>query len=204
MECVRVYVADIRQLKQSEGAALPLLTPERRTEVLGIKPEQDRLHRIAAGLLLRHVLGVTADEDLVRDPLGKRRLAGEGPCFNLSHGGNYAVLAVFHSPVGIDIEPVGEKIPIRIPKRYLQADELVWLESDPSPERFARLWTRLESALKADGRGFSLGKRDFSVLDSGKPWHLETFAYQDHCISCAAGIPFEVEINELPAETLLT
>lgn len=204
MARMQLYVADIQQLKQYESAALPLLTPERRGEAERTKPEQDRLHCIAAGLLLRHVLGVTSDADLRRNEFGKRELAGEGLCFNLSHGGNYAVLAVFSVPVGVDIEPVGEKRPIIIPRRFLQPDELAWLEEGPTPERFAWLWTRLESALKADGRGFGLEQRNFSVLDSGHPWYLETFSYDGHTISCAAGEKFEVELEELQADDLLT
>ena len=168
-----------------------------------ITPDQDRLHCVAAGLLLRHVLGVTVDEDLEKDQCGKSYLTGEGPCFNLSHGGNYAVLATSNSSVGVDVEPIGEKIPIAIPRRYLKADELTWLEEEQTPERFARLWTRLESALKADGRGFGLEKRDFSVLESGNPWYLETFLYDGHCISCASACPFEVKVNLLPTELLL-
>ncbi len=203
MEHMRLYLADIRQLMQHEADALALLTPERRAEAARIKPEQDRLHCIAAGLLLRRVLGVTADEDVCRNAYGRPELAGEGPCFNLSHGGNYAVLAVFRSPVGVDIEPIGEKIPIAIPRRYLQPDELAWLERETTPERFAWLWTRLESALKADGRGFGLERRDFSVLNSGMPWRLETFLHDGHCISCAAKLSFEVEVNELSAALLL-
>ena len=203
MECIRLFLADIRQLKQWEQAALSLLTPERRAEAERIKPEQDRLHCIAAGLLLRHVLGVTSDKDLRCNEFGKRELVGDGPCFNLSHGGNYAVLAVCPAPVGVDIEPVGERIPITIPRRYLQPDELEWLEAEPAAERFAWLWTRLESALKADGRGFGLEKRTFSVLESGQPWYLETLRWDGHMISCAAGETFDVELNQVPAEDLL-
>lgn len=204
MERIRLYLADIRQLKKYEQTALSLLTPERRAEAERIKPEQDRLHSIAAGLLLRHVLGVTSDADLCRNEFGKRELAGEGPCFNLSHGGTYVVLAVFSAPVGVDIEPVGEKIPIAIPRRFLQPDELAWLEEDLTPERFAWLWTRLESALKADGRGFGLECRNFSVLDGGRPWYLDTFSHDGHVISCAAEEPFEVELEELQVDDLLT
>lgn len=203
MEMIKLWLADIRQLACHEQDALLLLTPERRGRAEKIKPDQDRLHCIAAGLLLRHLLGVAADEDLVQDQFGKRRLAGDGPCFNLSHGGNYAVLAVSNDPVGVDIEPIGANIPIAIPRRYLQSDELAWLEEDQTPERFARLWTRLESVLKADGRGFGLEKRDFSVLDSGDLWYLETFLYDGHCISCASEKTFTVEVNQLPAALLL-
>jgi len=90
---------------------------------------------------------------------------------------------------------VSSRKPI-IPRRFLRQDELEWLGEDPSPERFAVLWTRLEAALKADGRGFDLEERDFSVVEGGAPWYLHTFAWGDHMISCAAGEPFEVQINE--------
>lgn len=202
MELIKLFLADIRQLAEQEQAALSLLTPERRAEAERIRPEQDRLHCIAAGLLLRRVLGVTSDDELCRNEFGKRELVRGGPCFNLSHGGYFAVLAVCSAPVGIDIEPVGEREPI-IPRRFLQPDELAWLEEEPTPERFAWLWTRLESALKADGRGFALEKREFSVLESGQPWHLETLRWDNHMLSCAAGENFEVEWNQVPAEDLL-
>ena len=204
MERVKLWLADIRQLVGHERDALPLLHPGRRATAERIKPEQDRLHCIAAGLLLHYVLGVTADEDLTRNQFGKPELAGEGPCFNLSHGGDFAVLALSDRPVGVDIEPVGERIPVTIPRRWLQPDELAWLEEEQTPQRFAWLWTRLESTLKADGRGFGMEHRNFSVMQSGTPWHLETFLYDGHCVSCASGEPFEFEVNTVPAKDLLT
>ena len=203
MNTVRIYIADTRQLLDREAEALPLLTPQRRVSIEKIKPVNGQLHGIAAGLLLRRVLGVTSDADLKKGEQGKPELAGEGPCFNLSHGGNYAVLAVSDDSVGVDVEPIGEKIPIAIPRRFLRPDELAWLEEDLSPIRFAQLWTRLESALKADGRGFAIECRDFSVLESGNPWYLETVQYQEHCISCALATPFELDITYLSAGNLL-
>lgn len=204
MEPIELWLADIRELAGREREALPLLTAERRTQAQTVKPERDRLRSIAAGLLLRAVLDVTSDEQLTQDGFGKRRLTGAGPCFNLSHGGDYAVLAVSRGTVGVDIEPVGERLPISIPRRYLRPDELAWLEAEPTAERFAHLWTRLESALKADGRGFAMEKREFSVLNSGKPWYLETILHDGHCISCASDAPFEIKKQQqLPVELLL-
>lgn len=199
---IKLWLADIRPLADCEQAALSLLSPGRRVEAERFRPREDRLHCIAAGLLLRQVLGVRSDDDLCCNEFGKPLLVGQETCFNLSHGGNYAVLAVFHSPVGVDIEPIGERMPRVIPRRFLLPNELAWLEAEPTPERFARLWTRLESALKADGRGFGLGKRDFSVMDGG-PWQIQTLPFDGHMISCAAGEPFELHTNCLTARELL-
>lgn len=202
MAILKLYLTDVRQLEVRENLALTLLTPERRARAEAIRVQQDRLHCIGAGLLLRRVLNVRQDDDLRTDQYGKLTLVGEGPCFNLTHGGNYAGLAVFHAPVGVDAEPVGDRMPI-IPRRFLQPDELTWLESAPTPERFAWLWTRLESTLKADGRGFALENRVFSVLENGKPWFIETIPIENHFISCAAGEAFGLQLNQLSAEELL-
>jgi len=148
--------------------------------------------REAAERLLREA-GLSP-EGMVRGEHGKPELPG-GPKFSLSHhSGKYAVLAVSDTEVGVDIEPVTDQKPI-IPRRFLRPDELEWLGEEPSPERFAHLWTRLEAALKADGRGFDLENRDFSVLEEGKSWYIQTFSHEGHIISCAAGEDFEVRLN---------
>lgn len=203
METMGLWLADIRELSGSEERALALLPDARGAEAKRYRRQEDRLHCAAAGLLLRRVLGVDSDEKLRRNAYGKPELTFEGPCFNLSHGGNYAVLAVFRRPVGVDIEPVGEKLPAALPRRALLQAELAWLDEKPTPERFAMLWTRLESALKADGRGLALEKREFSVTDNGGPWHLTTFPWDGHMISCAAGEQFELELVPMPAKELL-
>ena len=111
MNTVRIYIADTRQLLDREAEALPLLTPQRRAGIEKIKPVNGQLHGIAAGLLLRRVLGVTSDADLKKGEQGKPELAGEGPCFNLSHGGNYAVLAVSDYPVSARAHPARAAVP---------------------------------------------------------------------------------------------
>lgn len=203
METIGLWLADLRELAEREERALFLLPDARRAAAERYRRREDRLHCAAAGLLLRRVLGVDSDEKLRRNGYGKPELAFGGPCFNLSHGGNYAVLAVFHRPVGVDVEPVGERMPAVLPRRALLSEELTWLEEEPTPERFAALWTRLESALKADGRGLALEKREFSVVDSGRPWHLTTFSWDGHMISCAAGEEFDIKLTRVPAEQLL-
>lgn len=165
-------------------------------------PERNRAGKAAAEYLLHCVLHVQ-EADLPRNEHGKPELAAGELKFNLSHhSGSYAVLAVSDMEVGVDIEPaIRRKIPV--PKRFLRQDELDWLGENPSSERFATLWTRLEAALKADGRGFDLEHRDFSVVDSGQPWFLHTFIHDGHVISCAAAEPFEVKVTKLSAENLL-
>ena len=148
----------------------------------------------AAGEKLLRAAGIPP-EQVIRGGHGRPELPG-GPHFSLSHhSGGFAVLAVSDLPVGVDAEPVTDRRPI-IPRRFLLPDELEWLGEDPSPERFVRLWTRLEAALKADGRGFDLEHRAFSVLKEGNPWHFRTVEHEGHILTCAAGEEFELILRK--------
>ena len=60
-----LYITDIRELVGHEQDILALLTPKRRERVERLRPAEDKLRSMAAGLLLRHVLGVTSDDDLL-------------------------------------------------------------------------------------------------------------------------------------------
>ena len=199
---LRLFAADIRPLAACEQEALALLPPTRQQKALARALPEDRLHSIAAGLLLRTVLGLRSDDALCKNQWGKPFLP-DGPHFSLSHGGQYALLAVFSDEVGADLE-LPRTPPHAIPVKFLTPSELAWYEERPSEERFCQLWTRLESALKADGRGLTFAKkRTFSVTEQGAPWYFETFTHDGHILSCAAAYPFTVEFTVIDPETLL-
>lgn len=187
MEKLMLYLADIRAL--DEEAGLELISGQRRIRALSMQDKRERLHCIAAGLLMKKVLEVS-DEELVIGGHGKPELKEGSVHFNLSHGGNYAALAVFGSAVGVDIEPIGKRVP-EVPEFIFTEKELEWLGDKPEPSRFAVLWTRLESALKAHGGGFEGCRREYSVFDP-EPWKIDTLVHDGHVVSVAAGEKFEV------------
>lgn len=203
MEQLTVWLADIRELAEREEQALELLTPGRRERALAFKRQEDRLHCAAAGLLLRQVLCVRCDGELSVGAQGKPVLTG-GPHFNLTHGGNFAALAVFSAPVGVDLEPVRHGRKLRVPRRWLLPEEQTWLEAEHTPERFAWLWTRLEAVLKADGRGLTLTDRTGSVLSDGEGRYIRTVCHEGHYLSVCAERPFELKLVTAAAESLLT
>ena len=89
--------------------------------------------------------------------------------FSLSHSGKWAMCALGNRPLGCDVEATGRGNE-KLTKRFFHPEEqqaLALLAPDTRPEwqrEFARIWTRKESWLKADGRGLSLGMESFSVL----------------------------------------
>ncbi len=198
---VKLYLADARELSGRLDKGLELLTPKRREETKAFVEEKDRLLHLAAGLLLHSILGVTQDSDLVYGEFDKPELADGRICFSLSHAGCYAVLAVSERPVGVDIEPIAK--PQVLPRKMLTAEEIQWLEDNPSPEDFCLLWTRLESALKAEGCGLALEQRAFSLLSDGTPWFWDTLIHDGHLLTCAGMSPLDVQTEMLSVGQLL-
>lgn len=201
---VELYLADIRLLGCYETECIARLSPERREKVAVCRRQEDRLLIVAAGLLLFKVLNIQPGDDLQRNKYGKPELTVKGMHFNLSYSGNYAVLALAHTTVGVDIERVANDPPAVLPRNIFMPDELLWLEEQFTPERYAFLWTRLESAIKADGRGFGMERRDFSVVESGHPWHLQTLIYDRHIISCALKDELETSLTLFSRDELLS
>lgn len=79
--------------------------------------------------------------------------------FNVSHFGNWVVLAVEDvGSIGIDVERMSP-IDLDIAKRYFSSYEysdLMSISPEYRIEHFFRLWTLKEAYIKADGRGLSI------------------------------------------------
>lgn len=198
---VELYLADARELSGYAEQAMLLLTAKRREEAMSFVEEKDRLLHCVAGLLLRNVLCVKQDDDLVYGEFEKPELADGRAFFSLSHAGCYAVLAVSEHPVGVDIEPIVK--PQVLPRKMLTAEEMKWLEDHPFPDDFCLLWTRLESALKAEGCGLAVEQRDFSLLSGGSPWYWDTLIHDGHLLTSAGKEPVTVHTTILSAGQLI-
>lgn len=97
--------------------------------------------------------------EIFKDAMGKPYLQGSPICFNVSHSGDYLVLAISKNPVGVDIQKIKavrsgmyEKI-VRPIERSLIGEER---ERD-----FIRLWTLKESFGKAEGKGLRIPMKDY-------------------------------------------
>ncbi len=97
---------------------------------------------------------------MLRDPTA-------GLQFNLSHAGDYALIAVARSrEVGIDIEQVRDVDMATLAQAMFSPRELSALAATAQPYRlqaFYRGWTRKESFLKALGRGLDFPAAQFDV-----------------------------------------
>ncbi len=165
---VELFAADIRQIAPRAQALLPLLDEERRARVRAFGDSRSALLTLAAGLLLYEAFGERVRRaPFERGARGKPRLPGGTP-FNLTHAGDYAVLALSTQPVGIDLEWIRPLDWRRIAQRFYHPLERTFLARSLEPEAdFFRIWTLKESFLKAEGTGFSVSPSGFSVVPAG-------------------------------------
>lgn len=85
--------------------------------------------------------------------------------FNISHSGDYVVVAFSDCPVGVDIEKnKGNRL--KVAKRFFTREELddlfAFSEEKEQIEYFYQLWTLKESYMKTIGKGISMSLSSFS------------------------------------------
>lgn len=101
---------------------------------------------------------------------GKPHLVDHDLSFNLSHSGDYGLLAVDEvgtRPCGVDIEQITRTIEINdiAPHYFSPAEqtELYALPPDQQTNGFFKLWTRKEAYIKACGLGLNIPLHDFDI-----------------------------------------
>ena len=157
-------------------AALPLLSRQRREQVLTFKHELGRKTCAAAYLLLcqalRREYGISEPPLFTYGPHGKPAIAGRPDIhFNLSHCREAALCVVSDRPVGVDIESIREYKETLV--RYTMNDqEQALIFAAPRPAvAFTRLWTQKEAVLKLSGEGL---RNDLKQVLTDGQWQLET------------------------------
>ena len=134
--------------------------PKRLTRAERMRNENDTLRCLGAGALLAFALGI-GEEQLEIEPNGKPFAPQLNKQFNLSHSGEYIVLAVSDGAVGVDVQQIGAARE-KVARRCFTEEERRWLEQED--ERFFTVWTLKESVVKAVGKGLRLPLSGFSVL----------------------------------------
>lgn len=133
----------------------------------------DKVRCICAGVLLRFALGKD-DFEIETGTFGKP-MVKDMPDFyyNLSHSGNWVVIAYGNCPVGIDVEQIqwdpGKE---NLARRFFAADEQEFVFGQGSQgigERFYEIWTAKEGYLKYLGTGLGKSLNSFSVLQLQSP-----------------------------------
>lgn len=156
-----------------------------RTRYRDANVETVRMQAVGSALLLKEHFGVTSDEQLVRGEHGQLRVRYDPRHLCLSHSGPVTVLAIDEGPVGVDLEHLHETSEPTVRRLFPPSfrTELEGKEDEERDETFTRLWTRLEAALKADGRGLSAPRED--IEDILTRYDIQTEKIGDYYVSVA-------------------
>lgn len=205
---MNIYTSDITNFLDLPGAEL--LTDTRLMRMRRYVRPEDQARCLAAGLMLRRVLGEEPAKRVAVANLGKPYLPG-GPHFSLSHSGKLVVLLVDEHEAGVDVEEI---VPYcrAVARRVFSPREQAWLHAQADEESFFRLWTGKESIMKALGLGFQLAPESFEISPEpcapnrvlGRTWYLNWKKLDGHMLCCAASVPDpEMEIVPLSRKELL-
>ena len=151
-------------------AALPLLSEQRREQVLRFKYELGRKTCAAAYLLLceglRKEYGITEPPLFEYGEHGKPAIVGRPDIhFNLSHCREAVVCAVSSRPVGVDVESI-RSFKESLVEYTMNQGEVERIRQSERPDvEFIRLWTMKEAVLKMTGAGIS---RDLKTVLTGQ------------------------------------
>ncbi len=150
---------------------------------------------------IRHLYGLTIED------CQKSRAEHGKPCFllhpeiefNLSHSGDYVILAVSGIPVGIDIQEKKVTDIDKLGKKVFSPEAYrAFLTHEDRQEEFFREWVLKESYVKWTGEGLLHGLMNLPMTG----WHQ--FLYIDKNYFCAirAEYPLEIRLEELKREDL--
>jgi 4'-phosphopantetheinyl transferase len=163
---------------------LGLLDRDERARAAGFSYRQHRMRFIQFHAIARQILGGylglrAADVTFAHGPHGKPETRASGGRadiqFNLSHSGDYCLLAVRKDyPVGIDLEEVRD-LPHAMEiaaRQFAQAEAklLSRVKDDARRDMFFALWTHKEAVIKALGATLAdLDRMTFEIDPTGHP-----------------------------------
>ncbi len=184
---MKLFLANINEVTTGH---FDLITPQRLEKALRCRFSDDQKRCVAGGLLLRAFLGDTA---IAADEYGKPR-AANGAFFNLSHSGDWALLALGDNEIGCDIERHRQADALRLGKVVFTENELRTIRENPDRlGQFYRFWTKKEALLKCMGKGFHRAAKSVDVCadvfsEDGLDYYIQTKVFADYTISvCTRG-----------------
>jgi len=170
---MQIYIADLGE--STPGCDFdephPSLIQQKQRGSRGLAKDESVQRNSLTRFMLKKIvykyLGITITEaDIALNDYGKPDLIGRDDFhFNISHSGRWIVIAVDHTPLGVDIERI-QPVDYMVAKKFFSDVEYADLMDKHGSERlryFYDLWTLKESYIKAIGRGLSIPLDSFTI-----------------------------------------
>lgn len=209
--------------KEQSLALYDTLPKERKESIAGVRDENVAKKRLYVGAFLQYVLsketGIPVEQlRYAYNEWGKPELDMESMpdnvrsdvvekdtitnlCFNLSHSGDYVVLAVANSPVGIDIEHKSKNY-LSLAKRFFCKEEyediFAQMGEREQKRRFLEYWTMKEAYIKYVGEGLRISLNSFRIdigtdgmssVTEHNVYFKTFFMDEEYCVSICSDSP---------------
>ena len=184
-------------IKSSFSAVLSIIDKERKEKAEKYINEKDQLLSYGAGYLIKKYLPYGE----IKETSNKKPYLENGPHFNISHSGDFVVLAIQDlCDIGVDIEQINEKR-IGAIKFTLSNDEKMTVNIND----LFRMWTNKESIIKCMSsnlndikkiKGLPLeGLRNIN----GEDFYTKSLIYEGYSLSVTLHTKdeFSVDINRI-------
>lgn len=196
MEIVKLFVLDIELAFRHKKVLLESVNESQKEKALKFKSENDQIRSLASSYLMNKL----SKEPLQFNDTGKP-FYQNGPHFNVSHSGQYIVMAVSNKDIGVDIEENKEKDMSMLIRIFNEAEAKMIKEHAD----FYYLWCAKESLIKCIGSSVSKIKEvpalPFNGVKSfkGQDYYCQTFIEDKHIISITrlSNEPFNVKIEKV-------
>lgn len=170
---LKIYYIKLSDLHDyPEDFFYPYVTSRLLSSLQNYKCEKVRRTKLIGEMMTRKIAqqlrgGRISDYDISFNEHGKPSLSNMIPdlFFNISHSGDYIVVAFSDQQIGIDIERIGQRR-MKVARRFYHPAEVETLETTPLRDQdslFFQLWSIKESFLKYTGTGLSASLSSFQV-----------------------------------------
>ncbi|MCX6180714.1 MAG: 4'-phosphopantetheinyl transferase superfamily protein [Bacteroidetes bacterium] len=184
MEMIDLWYVNVDFVSdEGHNNLLKLLPSFIRQDIIRYKFLKDQKLKLFARLLIaRYYHEDIKDFDWTEwktDQKGKPYLT-QGRYFNITHSGDYVLVAFSKDEIGVDLEKIKE-IDVESFLGFLHIDEKTHLQSNPDKESFYEVWTRKEAFLKAQGIGIVKGLNNENCLNSlvekERKWFIQSLTF---------------------------
>lgn len=173
--------------KEQSLALYEMLSVDRRNKVDRLRNADMKEKQIKIGAFLQYILStylniVPECVEFEYNPQGKPSVKQSGSTknemelyFNMSHSGDYVVLAVGDAPLGIDVERKRSDR-LKVAKRCFCKEEYEYIISaindEEQVERFLEYWTLKEAFVKYIGKGLAVPLNSFLIKREASNYRL--------------------------------
>jgi 4'-phosphopantetheinyl transferase len=160
---IKLYIVEMSKFQDSVSSLIRFLLPAEMNRANRYHFSKDKSRFVICRMVLKFLLakqtGLDVNKIVLDNDSNKKPYLSSHPSvfFNVTHAGDYAIIAIAKEPVGIDIEYINRKFEFSEIISYTlsntEIDKL--LNSDNKLHTFYTYWTRKEAIVKATGKGIS-------------------------------------------------